>query len=137
MAQKEYWVQRMADHADLYGESVPGVPILEIAGDHRVLVERHRGVIEYGPQCIRVRVSYGILCISGCNMELTRMTAQQLIISGRIDGISIDRRCKYWGCTKLFPARSRYHAQVPIFLLFLMSLGDLRFIARISDSLTS
>ncbi len=94
MAQKGYWAQRIADHADLCGESVPGVPIVEIAGDHRVLIERHRGVIEYGPQCIRIRVPYGILCVSGCGMELTRMTAQQLIISGKIDGISIDRGCK-------------------------------------------
>jgi sporulation protein YqfC len=94
MAQKGYWTHRITDHADLCGESVPGVPIVELAGDHRLLVERHRGVIEYDPQCIRIRVAYGILCVSGSNMELTRMTAQQLIISGRINGISIDRRCK-------------------------------------------
>ena len=94
MAQRGYWVQKLTDHADLCGESVPGIPIVEIAGDQRVLIERHKGVTEYGPQCIRVRVSYGILSISGCRLELTRMTANQLIISGIIEVISIDRRCK-------------------------------------------
>lgn len=94
MARKGYWAQRITDHADLCGEAVPGVPILELAGDHRVLIERHRGVIEYDPRCIRVRIAYGILCVIGCGMELTHMTSNQLIITGRIDGISIDRRCK-------------------------------------------
>ena len=94
MAQRGYWAQKMTDHADLCGESVPGIPIVEIAGDQRVLIERHKGVTEYSPQCIRVRLSYGILTISGCRLELTRMTANQLIISGRIDSISIERGCK-------------------------------------------
>lgn len=94
MAQKGHWVQRLADGADLYAEPLPGVPIVEIAGDRRVLVERHGGVVEYGPERIRIRVRYGIVCISGCGLELTQMTRQQLIISGQIDCIALQRRCR-------------------------------------------
>lgn len=94
MAQKGHWMQRLADGADLYGETLPGVPIVEIAGDRRVLIERHGGVIEYGAQRIRVRVHYGVICVSGCGLELTRMTKQQLIISGQIDCVQLQRRCR-------------------------------------------
>lgn len=94
MTQRGHWVQRLADSADLYGEPLPGVPIVEIAGDRRVLIERHGGVIEYGGQRIRVRVRYGIICVTGCNLELTRMTGQQLIISGQIDCVQLQRRCR-------------------------------------------
>lgn len=94
MAQKGHWMQRLADGADLYGETLPGVPVVEIAGDRRVLIERHRGVVEYGAQRICVRVSYGIICVTGCGLELTRMTGQQLIISGQIDCVQLQRRCR-------------------------------------------
>ena len=93
MNKNGHWVQRLADRADLYGESLPGVPVVELAGDRRVLVERHRGVTEYSNERICVRLNFGILCICGCALELTRMTKEQLVISGRIDGIQIQRRC--------------------------------------------
>lgn len=94
VAQHGHWVQRMTDRADLYGESLPGVPVVELAGDRRVLIERHKGVTAYSDEQICVRLSYGYLSICGCNLELTRMTREQLIISGRIDGIQIQRRCR-------------------------------------------
>jgi len=94
MPSKDHWVQRIADESGLYGENLPGVPIVEIAGDRRVLIERHYGVVEYGTQRIRVRTIYGSICISGCNLQLKQMTKQQLIISGQIDSVQIQRRCK-------------------------------------------
>jgi sporulation protein YqfC len=94
MEQSRHWVQRLADGAQLYGETLPGVPLIEIAGDHRVLIENHNGVIEYDRERIRVRVRYGALCITGCGLELTHMTRSQLVISGQIDSVQLQRRCR-------------------------------------------
>lgn len=88
------WLQHLADRTELESEALPGLPILEIAGDRRVLIERHKGVLEYGPERIRVRVSYGTVCITGCGMELVRMGHQQLVIAGRVDSVCLQRRCK-------------------------------------------
>ena len=93
MAEKGHWIQRIADGANLCGESLPGVPVMELAGDRRVLIERHEGVMEYGTEQICIRVKYGMLCISGCGLELRKMTRQQLVISGHIDCIQILRGC--------------------------------------------
>ena len=92
MGRNLHWVQQLAERADLQGETVPGIPVLELAGDRRVLIERHNGVTEYGPQRIGVCLSYGIVTISGCELKLMRMTKDQLIICGRIDEIVIQRR---------------------------------------------
>jgi len=94
MAHSRQWLQQLADRTEMESEALPGLPILEIAGDRRVLIERHGGVIEYGPERIRVRVSYGNVCVNGCGLELVRMTHQQLVISGRVDSVCIQRRCK-------------------------------------------
>lgn len=94
MARSGEWLQHLADRTELDMEVMPGLPILEIAGDRRVLIERHNGVVEYGQERIRVRVSYGTVCITGCGMELVRMTHRQLVIAGRIDSVCLQRRCK-------------------------------------------
>lgn len=94
MAHSRQWLQQLADRTEMESEALPGLPILEIAGDRRVLIERHGGVIEYGPERIRVRVTYGSICVNGCGLELVRMTHQQLVISGRVDSVCIQRGCK-------------------------------------------
>lgn len=94
MAQHKNWVQRLSDESDLYGEAIPGLPIIEIAGDKRVLIERHNGVIEYGTEQISIRVNYGTIRIKGCGLKLKQMTKQLLIVSGRIDCVQLQRRCR-------------------------------------------
>ena len=91
MKQREKLLQRMALAADLPGEALPGIPLLELAGEQRVLIEHHRGVTAYGREEISVKVSYGCICVSGEGLELARMTKEQLVITGRIDHIQLFR----------------------------------------------
>lgn len=93
MAYRGHWMQRLADGADLQGEQLPGVPVVEIGGDRRVLIERHMGVTEYSKERICVHMSYGTVCICGCGLELSRMTKQQLVITGHIQTVQLQRRC--------------------------------------------
>ncbi len=83
------FLSRLAEETE---EPLPGQPIVELAGDRRVLIENHFGVKAYGREKIIVRVKYGWVSVCGCALELQRMTREQLIIRGRIDGISIQRR---------------------------------------------
>lgn len=85
-------LERLAQGADLPGEPMPGVPLAEIAGDRQVLIENHGGVTEYGNERICVRVKFGQLCICGAHLELVRMTKEQLVIFGRIDSVTLQRR---------------------------------------------
>lgn len=81
------------DRLDLPEEPLPFQPLVEIAGCQRVLIEHHCGVTEYGRQAICVKVRFGSVCIQGSGLELSRMTRQQLIISGCIDSVTLKRRC--------------------------------------------
>ena len=90
---KRNWRQRLAEGMDLAGETLPGTTIAELAGDRQVLIEGHRGVTEYCRDRVTVKVGYGWLSICGCGLELRQMSKQQLVISGRIDGIQLRRKC--------------------------------------------
>lgn len=86
MGRNDLW-----ERLDLPGESLPGQVLVEIAGENRVLIERHCGVREYSRERISVRVKYGLLQICGSCLELRCMTKEQLVICGRIDGVLLKR----------------------------------------------
>ena len=93
MEGKRTIAQRLARAADLPDEPIPGLSLIEIAGDQRVLVEHHKGVIQYGQEEIRIRTGFGEISVTGLAMTLTKMTKGQLIISGEIRGIGLFRGC--------------------------------------------
>ena len=88
---RNLWEQ-LAENSDLPGEAIPGQSILELMGDNRVLIEQHRGVREYSRERIGVKVRFGVIFVCGCNLELIHMTKEQLVIRGRIDSITVQRR---------------------------------------------
>ena len=94
MEKKKHWLERFQDQTDLPGEAAFGQPIVELAGDRRVLIEHHQGVTQYGCEKICVKVKYGSVMVCGCNLELAQMTKAQLVISGRIDSVTLRRRRK-------------------------------------------
>lgn len=86
-------MQRLAKVSDLSEEPLPGLPLIEVAGESRVLIENHSGVTQYGKETIRVRVKFGQVCIEGSSLTLARMSKGQLVISGCIDSIRLLRGC--------------------------------------------
>ena len=88
------WMERLAEGMDLSWETLPGLPLVEICGEKRVLRENHRGVSRYCSDRICVRVAYGEVAVLGRGLELARMTREQLVICGCIDGVSLIRREK-------------------------------------------
>lgn len=82
-------LNRMSSAVDLPTEIMPNVPIIEVAGSNRVLIERHCGVSEYGKCKICVKVAYGFVNVFGNNLELLRMSKEQLVITGVIHSISL------------------------------------------------
>ena len=91
MKQRKGVLRMLFEKTDLLSQPLPGVPVVELAGDRRVLVEHHQGVTEYGTSRICIQVKYGQLCVCGNSMELVHMTGEQLVISGWIDSISLQR----------------------------------------------
>ena len=72
------------------------VLVVDIHGDEAEAVakdlEATYGVKAYGQDKIIVKVKYGAVCVCGCGLELLRMTREQLVIRGRIDGVTLQRR---------------------------------------------
>lgn len=92
MRQYEKTLHRLSGSIYQSNDAFPGMPIVELAGDRRVLIENHMGVIEYGNKKISIKVKYGVLSVCGDDMELAKMTKHQLVVTGRIDTVAICRK---------------------------------------------
>ena len=75
-------------------ELFPVIPIVELAGSRRVLIENHLGVTQYSKETIGIKMKYGEIQINGCGLTLEQMTRVKLVVTGRIDGICLYRREK-------------------------------------------
>lgn len=72
-------------------EALSRIPLVELAGQNRVLVENHFGVLAYSPEEIQIKVSYGKIIVTGCKLEIMQLTRNQLVICGQIDAVHLFR----------------------------------------------
>ena len=84
-------MERMTEVASRTGEPLLKQPILELCSNHRVLIEHHKGIGEYSPNTINVKVKFGSITITGTNLEVCRMTVEQLVIIGTIESITLQK----------------------------------------------
>ena len=89
MKERKNLVEHFISASDLSDEAVPGLPLIEIFGNKRVLIEHHCGVTEYGCQQISVKVKNGMILVLGNGLQFALMTKEQLVISGQIDCVRL------------------------------------------------
>lgn len=65
-------------------------PKITIIGFEKVLIENHKGILEYQDYFIRLNTYIGIININGFNLKLDEMNTDDLIITGRIEGIDFE-----------------------------------------------
>lgn len=85
-------MQRTNNAMMLSGDLFPGLPLLEIYGNRRVLIENHCGVSGYSCCEIIVQTKQGIYSILGEHLEISSMTKHQLIITGIIESVMLKYR---------------------------------------------
>lgn len=64
-------------------------PIAEIIGKGRVLIENHQGVLAYSDKEIGIKVAYGTIEITGCNLQLMEISSEQLVVKGVVDSLQL------------------------------------------------
>ena len=85
-------IRSAAEQLDVPDGMLWGLPQLMLDGDGQLLVECHRGIVEYGPQRIRIAAKGMTVEVSGCGLHLTAMDRDNIRIRGRIDGVAyLDR----------------------------------------------
>ena len=91
MGKSKTFGEKISGVKHFYAEPLPGIPIMEIADDRRLVVENHMGVLEYSNKRICVSIRNGFYKITGDKLSISYMSRFRLVIVGRIELISIER----------------------------------------------
>ena len=80
---------------DNLNDPLPGVPLVEVCGQRRVLIENHQGIAAYGCGEIQIKVRNGRIVVCGENLKLVKMSKEKLVITGRICAVNLQGRGKH------------------------------------------
>ena len=81
--------EETAERFELPPEAVAGMPRSTITGRSRVLVENHRGLLEYGEDTVEVAGGRIRVRIHGTELQLRAMDRNDLVITGRILSVEV------------------------------------------------
>ena len=87
---KDIFLEKAADFFDLPQEVVAGMPRITVTGCRRVMVENHRGILEYGEREIQINGGRMVLTVRGSGLELRSLNTSELLVTGRITGMDFD-----------------------------------------------
>ncbi len=77
----------VSDMFELPKEIMLNMPKVSLIGNNQMLVENHKGIIEYTAQRIRVNSAIGVIRIIGNDMNLRNIAVDDIMISGEIKTI--------------------------------------------------
>ena len=67
-------------------------PRLTNMGFNKMLIENYKGILEYQDfYIIRISTQIGIININGFDLKLGEMTADEVLVTGKIESIDLER----------------------------------------------
>ena len=77
----------LAERLQLPEEAISGAVKLTAVGDRRLLIEQHKGLLEYSGETIRVSTGRGQIVLHGANLEMDAMNQTELLVCGRLQSL--------------------------------------------------
>ena len=72
-------------------EIYSNIPKLTITGFNEMLLENYKGILEYEEFIASISTHIGIVNISGYNINLEKMTNDDIKITGKIESVELER----------------------------------------------
>ena len=79
----------LAHFLELPKELVMGLPRITVLGDIQLVVENHRGIIEYTTEKVRIGTSIGELRVAGTDLALRTIFPEEIAVDGKIRSIEM------------------------------------------------
>ena len=90
MKMKQTIAAKLAERLDLPGEALSSAPRITISGGDRVLVEGHRGLLEYGDGRIAAAGAGCTILIKGERLRMRAMSGRELLVTGRLWSVELE-----------------------------------------------
>lgn len=90
MQRKDRGKRKIDKWLEIPNEIVSNDPKITIIGFNEMLIENYKGILEYEEIYIRINTHIGIININGFNLNLEQMTGDDILVTGKIDSMSLE-----------------------------------------------
>ena len=87
---KNRHLQRLAGILEIPQDIVLDLPRITMLGNKQLLVENHKGIIEYTPLLVRINLEQGELIIHGKGLVLSNLQVEQILVEGTVGEVKYD-----------------------------------------------
>lgn len=80
--------------ADMWGlpkDVICDLPRVTLSGDKEIFIENHKGILEYTPQAVRIKMHDGLMNIIGQKLRIREMQADRLLVTGDFCGVEYEK----------------------------------------------
>lgn len=84
-------LQRLVGFLELPQDIVLDLRRITMLENKQVLVENHKGIIEYTPGKVRLKLNFGELIIEGDELVLGNLHLEQILVEGVIKSLNYDK----------------------------------------------
>ena len=82
--------ETLANAFDLPKELVVDMPKITLIGNKEMVIENHKGIIQYASEKIRISITTGELIVSGKELFINSILLEEIIIYGEFQRIAFE-----------------------------------------------
>lgn len=82
---------RFQDILEMPKEVYTNLPKLTVVGFEEMIIENYKSILEYEDFFVRINTHIGILNINGFNLNLEKMTNDDIKITGTIESVDLEK----------------------------------------------
>lgn len=82
---------RIQNILEMPKEVYTNMPKLTVVGFEEMIIENYKSILEYEEFFVRINTHIGILNINGFNLNLEKMTNDDIKITGTIESVDIEK----------------------------------------------
>lgn len=90
MRHKTGKLQALAGILEIPQDIILDLPRITLLGNKQLLVENHKGIIEYDSSLVRIKMTQGELIVKGLDFTLGNLQHEQILIEGTITELKYD-----------------------------------------------
>lgn len=84
-------VNRINNMLEIPKEVYSNEPKLIVQGFYEIIIENYKGILEYEDYFVKISTHIGSININGLNLNLEKMTGDNIKIKGKIESFDIER----------------------------------------------
>lgn len=75
---------QLSEYYDLPEDVIINLPIINMAGNQKMVIENHEGIVQYTDSQISIKIKKSLLIVEGVELKILQYAKDEIMIKGKI-----------------------------------------------------